>query len=205
MAARVEGTLAQARVLGVVAESALTVKESRRVVILMPDGDVHVEDASGQGRELRASAGARIVRCLVGFAGKVLTPSAASSETFNFDALKRPQLLRHGLTSIDATQTSLIPWMEFGGRSSGSRDFCRNGIPPVFARGEGDWRALETVGDIPRVQLRTKTDWFCDLGELWTSGWFATRWVHPGELPPLPLNNSRVFPLAFLPFRHGKA
>ena len=38
----------QCRIVGVVAE-----KESRRVMILTPDGDVHVEDASGQGRGKR--------------------------------------------------------------------------------------------------------------------------------------------------------
>ena len=42
----------QRRFLAVVAESDLTMKESRRVMVLTSDGDVHVEDASGQGREI---------------------------------------------------------------------------------------------------------------------------------------------------------
>ena len=40
------------RILGVIDQSALTMKESRRVTTFTPDGDVYVEDASGQGREI---------------------------------------------------------------------------------------------------------------------------------------------------------
>ena len=42
----------QRRTLGVVAEPALTMKESRRVMILTPDDDVYFEDASRQRREI---------------------------------------------------------------------------------------------------------------------------------------------------------
>ena len=86
------------------------------------DGDVNVEDASSQGREIEGTAGARTAHCLLEFAGSVLAHSDARSETFNFAALRRMQILIHRLTSISATQVSLIA-------------FCvrsrLQGLPPV--------------------------------------------------------------------------
>ena len=67
----------------------------------------------------RASAGARTVHSPQEFAGNVSPHSDASSDTFNFAALRKPQWLRHGLTSIGVAQVSLIPRMEFGSRSRG--------------------------------------------------------------------------------------
>ena len=118
--------------------------ESRRVKNLTPDGDVYGECASGQGRDIEGIRWSENRALPSGTRPEVRTLSDASSETFNFAALRRPQRLRHGLTSIDGTQVPLLPWMEFGGRSRGALEL---GPPPVVARGEGDWRALETVED----------------------------------------------------------
>ena len=55
--------------------------------------------------------------------------------------------------------------MESGGRSRGLRDFpLEQGLPPAAARGEGDWRVVETVGDILRGRVWTRTDRLCDFG-----------------------------------------
>ena len=67
--------------------------------------------------KLRASAGARNVRL-----ERAYVVRREVGDVQRRHAEERPQ--RHGLTSIDATQESLIPWMEFGGRSRGLRD-CR--------------------------------------------------------------------------------
>ena len=123
----------------------------------------------------------------------MLSPSDVSSKTPNFAALERPQRFRHGLTSIDATQESLIPWMESGGRSRGLRDFRWNGVfrPQLLVARETGvwWRRSETssVDKCGRELIGCVTS-----GELRASGWLTTisanivvalRWVEPGELP----------------------
>ena len=68
------------------------------MVTLTPDGDVFAEDASGQGREIQGIRWSETVHSPQEFAGNVSPHSDASSETFNFAALRKPQWLRHGLT-----------------------------------------------------------------------------------------------------------
>ena len=58
----------QRHILGVVSESTMTMKESRRVMILTPDGDVYVENASEKSR-------AKTEQCLWNFLGAPRCPS----------------------------------------------------------------------------------------------------------------------------------
>ena len=108
----------------------------------------------------RASAGARIAHCLLEFAGRVQTHSDASSETFQLRRAEMP-------AEVAARADPSIPHPADGvwwplARLQGLP--LERGSPPVVARGEGDWRVLETVGDVSRGQVWTKTDRYCDLG-----------------------------------------
>ena len=118
-------------------------------MILTLDGDLHVEDDSGQGMEIE---GIRWSENRV-FPSGIRWGRAAP--------LRRPQRLWHGLTSIDATHPVDGVWWSLARLQGLPRE---RGPPPAVARGEGDWRALETVGDIRRGQVWTKTDRFWDLG-----------------------------------------
>ena len=136
----------QRRILGVVAESALTMMESR-VMILTPEGDV--EDASGQGREIEGirwsedralPSGIRRERACafrreVGDVQLRRAGEAAEVEARADSDRRHPGILH----PVDGAWWSLarlqaLPLQRYP--------------LPVAARGEGDWRVLETVGDM---------------------------------------------------------
>ena len=109
---------------------------------LTPDGDVFAEDASGQGREIQGIRWSENRAQPSGIRRERVPHSDASSDTFNFAALRKPQWLRHGLTSIGVAQVSLIPRMEFGSPS--------RGLPPVrpwlfVSRGSGVYETRSEV------------------------------------------------------------
>ena len=88
-------------------------------MILTPDGDVYVEDASDQGREIE---GVRWNENRAFPSGIRRERAYACRRELGdvqlYRAEERPQRLRHGLASIGATHVSLIPRMESGGRST---------------------------------------------------------------------------------------
>ena len=101
-----KGLWHQRRILGVVAESALTMKESRRVMILTPDGDVYVEDASGQGMEIEGIWWSDNLTLPCGIRSEGACAFRRELRDVQFAALRRPQRLRHGLTSIGANRVT---------------------------------------------------------------------------------------------------
>ena len=116
---------AQRRILGVVAETALTLQESRRVMSLTLDGDVYVEDAAGQGREIEGIRRSESRALSSGTRQELRIPTQARRRSTSPEVEARADFDRRhpGVPHL---------WRECGDRSRGFRGFRRNVVLPPW-------------------------------------------------------------------------
>ena len=196
--------------LGVVAESALMMKESRRVMILTPDGDVHVEDASGQGREIDGIRWSE---------NRALLPGIRRERADAFRRELGDVQLRHAEEAAEARATPRCPssrgWSLVVARAA-SRTPVRSASSARSCSRRG---RLACVGDgrrhPPWTSVWTKSHRFCDLAGAAGVGMTPRLfWRHSGGSPlgwawRAPTLAPMILEFSVLPFclseltRHG--